>query len=326
MTAQGFPSPRVAAKDRGFHMDCLMSLSRRVALCRAAFIGLLAGCLLSTAAAADEAKVKIGGQDVLVMRDVSYGPDKLQRMDIYRPAITYIAAQPAPVVLMVHGGGWEIGDKAYNRVVDNKVARWIPRGIIFISVNYPMIPQSDPVEQADDIARALAAAQQAAPGWGGDPQRFVLMGHSAGGHLISLLNADPARAARLGAKPWLGVVSLDSGALDVPLIMNRRHHKLYDDAFGADPEFWKAASPIHQLKAGGAPWLGVCSDMIRDSCPENVAFAEKSKDVGVRAETLPEKLRHGQINAQLGEAGAYTDAVESFMASLDPKLKMLLVK
>jgi arylformamidase len=277
-------------------------------------------------ARADEAKVKIGGQDVLVMRDVAYGSDKLQRMDIYRPAITYIAAQPAPVVLMVHGGGWENGDKGNSRVVENKVARWVPRGIIFISVNYPMIPDSDPVEQADDIARALVAAQKAAPGWGGDPQRFILMGHSAGAHLVSLLNADPARAAKLGAQPWLGVVSLDSGALDVPSIMNRRHNKLYDDAFGADPEFWNAASPIHQLTAGGQPWLGVCSDMIRDSCPENVAFADKSKGLGVRAETLPEKLRHGQINAQLGEAGVYTDAVESFMASLDPTLKKLLAK
>lgn len=292
---------------------------------RAGFL-LVALGLACAPARAEEAKVKIGGQDVLVMRDVAYGADKLQRMDIYRPAITYIAAQPAPVVLMVHGGGWENGDKANSRVVENKVARWVPRGIIFISVNYPMIPQSDPVEQADDIARALAAAQKEAPGWGGDPQRFILMGHSAGAHLVSLLNADPARATQLGAQPWLGVVSLDSGALDVPSIMNRRHNKLYDDAFGADPEFWKAASPIHQLKAGGKPWLGVCSDMIRDSCPENVAFAAKSKSLGVRAETLPEKLRHGQINAQLGEAGAYTDAVEGFLASLDPTLKALLGK
>lgn len=277
-------------------------------------------------AQADEAKVKIGDQDVVVIRDVAYGDGKLQRMDIYRPAIAYIAAQSAPVVLMVHGGGWKNGDKSNSRVVENKVARWAPRGIIFISVNYPMIPQSDPVEQADDIARALAAAQKAAPGWGGDPQRFILMGHSAGAHLVSLLNADPTRAAKLGARPWLGVVSLDSGALDVPSIMNRRHNKLYDDAFGADPAFWNAASPIHQLKAGGRPWLGVCSDMIRDSCPENVAFAAKAESLGIRAETLPEKLRHGQINAQLGEAGAYTDAVEAFMASLDPALKTLLGK
>ncbi|HWA49317.1 MAG TPA: alpha/beta hydrolase [Dongiaceae bacterium] len=304
-----------------------MPLPHRLAFFRCAFSVLLAAWLLMAhAAVADEAKVKIGGQDVLVARNVAYGPGKLQRLDIYRPAITYVAAQPAPIILMVHGGGWENGDKAMSRVVDNKVARWIPRGFIFVSVNYPMIPESDPVEQADDIARALAEVQKSAPGWGGDPARIILMGHSAGAHLVSLLNADPARATKLGAKPWIGVVSLDSGALDVPSIMNRRHNKLYDDAFGADPEFWKAASPMHQLKSGGAPWLGVCSDMIRNSCPENQEFATASKQHGVRAEILSQKLRHGPVNAELGLPGAYTDAVETFMASLDPTVKALLGK
>lgn len=304
-----------------------MSVSRHLALFGNLCIGLFVALLLTAnAAAADEAKVKIGGQDVRVTRNVSYGPDKLQRLDIYRPAITYIAAQPAPIILMVHGGGWENGDKAMSRVVDNKVARWIPRGFVFVSVNYPMIPESDPVEQADDVARALAEVQKSAPGWGGDPARVILMGHSAGAHLVSLLNADPARAAKLGAKPWIGVVSLDSGALDVPSIMNRRHNKLYDDAFGADPEFWKAASPMHQLKSGGTPWLGVCSDMIRNSCPENQEFAAASKQKGVRAEILSQKLRHGPVNAELGLPGPYTDAVETFMASLDPTVKALLGK
>ena len=278
----------------------------------------------SAGAAAEERKVRIGGAVVRLMPDVAYGPAKLQRMDIYLPDIQYFAPQQAPIVLMVHGGGWENGDKAMSRVVDNKVARWVPRGIIFVSVNYPMIPDSDPLEQADDIARALSAVQKSAPGWGGDPARVILMGHSAGAHLVSLLNADPARAGKQGAKPWIGVVSLDSGALDVPSIMNRRHNRLYDDAFGADPEFWKAASPIHQLTAGGQPWLGICSDMIRDSCPENVAFAAKAKGLGQRAETLAEKLRHGAINAELGQPGAYTDAVEEFMASLDLQVQALL--
>lgn len=296
-------------------------------LLRCTFSGLLAAWLLiASAVAADESKEKIGGQDVLVTRDVAYGDGKLQRLDIYRPAINYIAAQKAPIILMVHGGAWAYGDKANSRVIENKVTRWIPRGFIFVSVNYRMIPEADPVAQADDIARALATVQKSAPGWGGDPTRIILMGHSAGAHLVTLLNADESRAAKLGAQPWLGTVSLDSGALDVPSIMNRRHAKLYDAAFGADPEFWKTASPIHQLKAGGKPWLGICSDMIRDSCPGNVAFAEQSRKLGLRAEILPEKLRHGPINEELGRPGAYTDAVETFMASLDPIVKALLGK
>jgi len=257
---------------------------------------------------------------VRVLRNVAYGPDRLQAMDVYLPP----DARAAPVILMVHGGAWRFGDKRHPPVTESKVARWVPKGFIFVSVNYPMVPESDPVEQADDIARALATAQAAAAGWGGDPARFILMGHSAGAHLVTLLNADPSRATRLGAKPWLGTISLDSGALDVPAIMTHRHPRLYDEAFGDDPALWEAASPAHRLTRDSPPWLGVCSSNRRVSCGANEAYAAKSKELGTRAETLGKPLSHGEINAELGKPGAYTDAVEAFMASLDPKVAALL--
>jgi arylformamidase len=259
---------------------------------------------------------------VTLLRDVAYGPAELQTMDVYLPP----ESKAAPVILMVHGGAWRFGDKRHPPLVENKVARWVPKGFIFVSVNYPMVPESDPVAQADDIARALAAAQAAAPGWGGDPARFILMGHSAGAHLVSLLNADPSRATRLGAKPWLGTVSLDSGALDVPAIMSHRHARLYDQAFGDDPALWEASSPIHHLTKDSPPWLGVCSSSRVASCGPNQVYAAKSTEHGTRAETLGEPLSHGEINADLGKPGSYTDAVEAFMASLDPNVAALLKK
>jgi len=278
----------------------------------------LAACLLLCAIAVPAMAATPPG--VTVLRDVAYGPAKLQTMDVYLPP----GPKAAPVILMVHGGAWAFGDKRHPPVIDNKVARWARRGFIFISMNYPMIPESDPVQQADDVARALAAAQAAAPGWGGDPARFILMGHSAGAHLVSLLNADPARATKLGAKPWLGTISLDSGALDVRAIMEHRHPGLYGRAFGDDPVLWQAASPIHHLTKDGPPWLGVCSSPRRTSCGTNRIYAAKAKGFGTRAETLGEKLNHGEINSELGKPGVYTDAVEAFMASLDPGVKALL--
>jgi len=282
-----------------------------------ACLRLVAVALLSVLAFSAQAAVPDG---VKILRDVAYGPAKLQAMDVYLPP----DAKAAPIILMVHGGAWRFGDKRHPPVFENKVARWVPRGFIFVSVNYPMAPESDPVEQADDVARALAAVQAAAPGWSGDPARVILMGHSAGAHLVSLLNADPARAAKLGAKPWLGTVSLDSGALDVPAIMNQRHARLYDDAFGDDPALWKASSPIHHLTNASPPWLGVCSSNRRASCGTNEVYAARSKELGARAETLGEPLSHGEINAELGDPGAYTQAVEAFMASLDPTVAALL--
>src|SRR5262245_14429444 len=80
---------------------------------------------------------------VTVKTDIAYGPDPAQRMDVYLPP----APQQAPILLMVHGGAWRFGDKTNKRVVDNKVAHWVPQGVIFVSVNYRMIPDAAPVVQ-----------------------------------------------------------------------------------------------------------------------------------------------------------------------------------
>ena len=107
-----------------------------------------------------------------------------------------------------------------------------------------MVPKADPIEQANDVARALAFVQSNAQNWGGDPQRCILMGHSAGAHLVDLLASDPSIATKQGAKEWLGTVSLDSAAMDVVERMETRHQQFWDQAFGKDANYWKESSPI----------------------------------------------------------------------------------
>ena len=249
---------------------------------------------------------------VRVLRDQPYGPHPRQRMDVYLPP----HAHDAPVLFMVHGGAWRMGDKAHANVVHNKVARWVPQGVVLVSVNYRLLPEAAPLEQARDVARALAQAQRLAPQWGAAPGRFVAMGHSAGAHLVALLSADPSKALALGAKPWLGTVALDSAAFDVAAIMAARHLPLYDRAFGKDEASWRRASPLHMLTSSATPLLGVCSTRRREACPQAEGYAAKAKHLGVRAEVLPQDLSHRQINDELGLPGAYSEAVESFLVSL----------
>jgi acetyl esterase/lipase len=247
--------------------------------------------------------------DTKVYRDIAYGSDPKQRMDIYVPD----GAANAPVIFMVHGGGWAYGSKAASRVVENKLNYWLPKGFIFISVNNRLLPEADPLAQAEDVAAALAAAQEKVRTLGGDPWRFVLMGHSAGAHLVSLLSADPALATRLGAMPWRGTVALDTAAYDVTKIMTSPHHRLYDRAFGKDPEFWRNVSPIAQLRWEGKPMLLVCSSKRQESCPQAEAFDSKAQEVGVLAEVLPVDKGHRAINEDLGKPGSYTAEVDRFV-------------
>ncbi|ARU32818.1 hypothetical protein CAP31_02705 [Sulfuriferula sp. AH1] len=255
-----------------------------------------------------------------LMRDVPYGKNARQSIDIYLPQ----QAAGAPVIFMVHGGAWRADDKRAKAVVENKMARWVAKGFIFISVNYRLLPETAPMEQAEDIALALATAQAQAASWGGDPAKFILMGHSAGAHLVSLLAASPDKAYRWGVKPWLGTVALDSAAFDVAEIMSVRHAPLYDSAFGSDAAYWKEASPFYALSAAAAPMLAVCSTQRGDSCAQAVRFAGRARSLNVQITVLRQELSHRDINRQLGVEGAYTDAVEAFMAGLDDSVRRML--
>jgi len=250
------------------------------------------------------------------MVDLPYGPEPRQKMDVYLPE----RPEHAPILLMVHGGAWMIGNKAMPPVVNQKIAHWVrDRGWILVSINYRLVPEVDPPTQAQDVARAIAATQAAAASWGGDPQRLLLMGHSAGAHLVALLSADPAIAAQQGAAPWLGTVVLDSAALDTVGLMQRQHMRFYDRVFGSDPAGWRAASPTAHLASGLRPMLLVCSTLRADhSCEQSAAFAARVEAAGGRAQVLQQDLTHAQVNGELGMDSAYTRAVDAFIASVDP--------
>ena len=248
-----------------------------------------------------------------VVRDVAYGPDPAQRFDVYVPATPAAGLAPLPAIFFVHGGAWAFGDKTNTRVVEPKVAHWVAQGYIVISADYRMLP-TPVAQQADDVAAAIAFAQSHAASWGGDPRRFILMGHSAGAHLVALISAGTHTAAT--PQPWRGSVLLDSAALDVPALMNARHPGLYDRAFGDDPRQWIAVSPMAQLAPGTPPMLAVCSSRRRESCGRADRFAEKAIGLGGQVRVLREDLSHLQINATLGAASDYTAQVDAFMQSV----------
>lgn len=241
--------------------------------------------------------------------EVRYGASAKQAIDVYVPP----GAQGAPVLVMVHGGAWKIGDKANSGSIENKLKHWLPRGYVFVSVNYRLLPEAIAEGQAQDVAAAMRLVQARAGEWGGDPKRIVLMGHSAGAHLAALLSARPDMVGR----PWAGTVVLDSAAMKVSTVMERRHPAFYDEAFGADPAGWARVSPMDQWTRSAAPMLLVCSSQRPDKpCGEARAFADLTARAGVTTPVLPQALSHADINRTLGLPGAYTRAVDAFIGDV----------
>lgn len=243
------------------------------------------------------------------LQDVAYGPARAQRFDVYAP----LQVHGAPTVFFVHGGGWAFGDKSTG--IGAKARHWTAAGAFVVSVNYRMLPDADPLAQARDVARALARAQATVAQAGGDAEGFVLMGHSAGGHLVALLDASPALARDAGARAWRASVLLDAGSVDVVATMRspRGDMRLFRNAFGEDPAFWQRVSPMHQLSARTAPILAVCAAGRADSCPANRAFVDRAASYGTRAALLSEPLNHLQINRDLGGDNAYTREIDGFL-------------
>ncbi len=210
-----------------------------------------------------------------------------------------------PVVIFVHGGGWFRGDKSN---VDAKPAGFNARGFVFVSVNYRLIPEVDVTRQMQDVARAVAWVKQNIRQYGGDPSRLFLMGHSAGGHLVSLLGTDESylRAEGLSLKDIRGVVSLDTQAYDIYKLMFNlppTGGEVYRETFGDDPEFWKAMSPQRHAAADKniPPFAVVYTEGKESRATLSKEFFASLQEAGIPSVLFPAPEKtHGQLNREFG--------------------------
>lgn len=114
-------------------------------------------------------------------RDVRWGDDAKESLDIYRPA----EAQPGqrlPVVVYVHGGGWLILDKESSAFAAPAV---VADGCLFVALGFhtaATLPFSRMVER---VRHGVAWLRDHIGAYGGDPERITLVGHSSGTHLVS---------------------------------------------------------------------------------------------------------------------------------------------
>lgn len=157
--------------------------------------------------------------------DLDYVGDGIRahRLDVIRPRKT---SAPLPVYVYFHGGGWTSGDKA---VLTRYCARQAEDGMVVVNVNYRTAPRASMRAILEDGNAALAWVAEHAAAYGGDPDRMVLGGDSAGGQLAALLAQLTGRAelaAHWGLTPALtpgrirGIVQHCS-AIDFSVILER---------------------------------------------------------------------------------------------------------
>jgi len=248
----------------------------------------------------------------------AYGADPKQRLDLAKPA----GAARAPILLFIHGGGWSIGDKAH---AAPEKAKWANgRGWAFASANYRLVPQATVEQQAADVAHAIAWLRANAAKESLDPNRIVLMGHSAGAHLAALVGTDPQflKAAGVPMTAVKGVILLDGAGYDVPTQASAEMNlvrPMYEAAFSTDPKRQAALSPTqHAAAPNVARWLILPIQSRADSQAQSRGLAAALTKAGASATVVvvPGES-HGSLNKGLGEAGDFaTEQVGQFLAGL----------
>lgn len=130
-----------------------------------------------------------------VVRDLAYGTDPRQKLDLYVP--DGLRAN-APVLLFFYGGFWQSGSKVLYLYLGQAFAS---EGIIVAVADYRLYPQVRYPEFLRDGAAAFATVQAHAAQYGGDPARIVVAGHSAGAYIAVMLGADPTWLREAGVDP-----------------------------------------------------------------------------------------------------------------------------
>lgn len=233
---------------------------------------------------------------------------------------------PAPVVIWVHGGGWQGGDK--RNQMDDKVRLWNGAGYMVVSVNY-RLTDSNPDQNApapvrfpthdQDVAAAVAWVHDHIGDHGGDPERVALLGHSAGAQIAASVATDPTYlgAHGLGLDALRCAGALDTEGYDVAATA-RTGNPIYRAAFGDDPATWSEASPIEHLTPGtDIPRFLVVERGTPRRRRAAEAFVARARDAGVPVTVVDAgSLTHAQVNSAVGRIGdsVVTPPLEAFLA------------
>jgi arylformamidase len=237
-----------------------------------------------------------------IHRGLAYADTKNERqsLDTYAPT----EGKDHPVVVWIHGGGWQAGDK---KEVQKKPQAFVDKGFVFVSLNYRLLPDVTIKQMGEDVAKAIRWTHDHAKDYGGDPNTLFVMGHSAGAQLAALVCTDDSylKAEKLSLPLIKGCVPVDGDTYDVPLQIQTVEEKRadrYKQKFG-DAESQKDLSPVtHVVKGKNIPPVLILHVADHpETKMQSQRLAKALQEAGVSATAYPaDGKTHETINADLG--------------------------
>lgn len=225
---------------------------------------------------------------VKAVRDLSYNgaPDAHKtkhKLDLYLPKDT----KDFPILFFVHGGGWRHGDKDFLGIYSAIGNTFAEHGIGAVVINYRLSPEVAHPEHVKDVAKAFAWTVNNIDKYGGRKDEIFISGHSAGGHLVSLLatDGDYLKAEKVKPEFIKGVVPISGVYAPLP-------ERMFQSVFGTDLLERKKAFPINHVHKGLPPFLILYGDHDFPGCDKmSTDFSKEiEKEKGeVKAVEIPKR-------------------------------------
>jgi arylformamidase len=260
-----------------------------------------------------------------VKQNIPYAEPAHERqvLDIYTPE----KAKNLPVVFWIHGGGWQTGDKSS---VQLKPTFFTDKGFVFVSTNYRLLPHVEMETIIRDIAKSIHWVHEHIAEHGGDPQRILVMGHSAGAQLAALVCTDDRYLKSEGVSLAMvkGCVPVDGDTYNIPAIIEtaetrRRVHGQPQATYGHREKFGNDAAKHRDFSAvthvakgkGIPPFLILYVAEHPDNSAQAQNFGAVLKEAGIPTTVFGARgTNHTRINAELGIAeDPSTEALVTFL-------------
>jgi len=211
----------------------------------------------------------------LALRDARFGEDTRLALDVFTPTTR---TEGAPVLVFFYGGSWKSGSKEDYAFVAQALAA---QGFVTVLPDYRHYPQVRFPDFLDDGAAAIAWVRDNIAGYGGDPRKIVLAGHSAGAYNAAMLALDPRYLRKAGVDPRaIRAVAGLSGPYDFYPFDHPTSHEVFGQA--PDPA---ATQPIHFVSERSPPMFLATGEADTTVRPRNTR-------------SLAERLRAARVPVQ----------------------------
>ena len=243
-------------------------------------------------------KVPVYPKTVAVVKDVAYlGGTRKEKADIYLP-LDHDKSKPLPGIIVIHGGGFNDGDKARGRELNISESLTL-KGYVCMSINYKLRRMQGQVTWPQSVHDAKAAVRylrKEAANLGVDPEKIGVIGCSAGGNLAMMLAttglADGFDA--VAGEPYQDISARVTCAIDfygAVDLMNYHDMKMFAKTREEAPELYKKGSPITYLDAKDPPMLlvhGTADVTVPLSQSETYLKIAKEKGAPCLLEVIPD--------------------------------------